>query len=75
MAVQSRGSVNVFVHPPKLSLEAMATPARISRWDLPVPESPIRQSDFPFPHSSAPSRAQTIFGGWQRNSWDKSLGI
>jgi hypothetical protein len=25
MAVQSRGSVNVFLHPPKLSLEAMAT--------------------------------------------------
>ncbi len=23
-AVQSRGSVNVFVHPPKLSLDAMA---------------------------------------------------
>lgn len=30
MAVQSRGSLNVFVHPPKLSLEAMATLLRIA---------------------------------------------
>ena len=63
IAVQSRGSVNVFVHPPQLSLEALATlffsPRSVRTWNS--NSAPLRSSSV-YPNSSMQRRSTRRIG-------------